>query len=187
MQPVPSGLEHWHREIWSHRDPPCQHQREAEEAEGLVRLSWGFHLSELWQGGHSFELPLSPGPVQCISLPLLSTLFYWFDIFSAHTVSHQWPFYMLWWWKMFLLVGCDSFQLAGAKLRSGDYVTFTPWDVCHWVERGCSSCLPAHSKFNVNQLVQVSHFRKLQAQILMFGGQKSETNLLLVIGYRICV
>lgn len=51
-------------------------------------------------------------------------------------------------------------QLTGAKLRSGDYVTVTPQDVCHWAEHGCSSCLPAHSKFNVNQLMQVSHFRQ---------------------------
>lgn len=45
-----------------------------------------FSLSELQKGSDredTFLLPLSPGPALCISLPLLSTLFYWFDILSA--------------------------------------------------------------------------------------------------------
>lgn len=102
----PVVLERWHREIWARRAPLCQHQREAEEAEGLVRLSWGFSLSELQKGSDREDTPFCSHCLQglCSALAFHCLALCYIDLTSSlrkvevdHTVTQQWPFYTLWW------------------------------------------------------------------------------------------
>lgn len=102
----PVVLERWHREIWARRAPLCQHQREAEEAEGLVRLSWGFSLSELQKGCDREDTPFCSHCLQglcsalvfhCLALCSIDLTSSLRKVEVAHTVTQQWPFSTLWW------------------------------------------------------------------------------------------
>lgn len=102
----PVVSERWYREIWARRAPLCQHQREAEEAEGLVRLSWGFSLSELQKGSDREDTPFCSHCLQglrsalvfhCLALCSIDLTSSLRKVEVAHAVTQQWPFYTLWW------------------------------------------------------------------------------------------
>lgn len=164
----PAVSERWRREIWAHRAPPCQHQREAEEAEGPVRLSCGFSLSQLQKGSDREDTAFSSHCLQGLSSALVfhCLALCSIDLTSvrkvedAHIVS-----VLLWnsnsscfihfgdidiyiffcWW---IVICLTPIHRTRAKLCSGDYVTVMAQD-----EHVRSSCFSARSKLNVNHLL----------------------------------